>query len=76
MMAALTFFAGSVYEAFHWLNVSVDQGSLGVIWIGFRPDFDYLHEDPRYTQLIKRIGPPVDIAASLWPIETSNRIEK
>jgi hypothetical protein len=75
MMVVLTLF-GSVDQAFHWLNVALDQGSLDVIWIGFRPNLDYLHEGPRFIQLIKRIGPRVDIAASSWPIETSNQTEE
>jgi len=63
--------AGSVDEAFHWLNVAVDQGSFEVIWIRFRPDFDYLHDDPRFAHLMQRIGPPTDIVAGLWPSESS-----
>jgi len=67
--------AGSVDEAFHWLNVAVDQGSFEVIWIGFRPDFDYLRSDPRYAQLMQRVGQPVDFAVSFSPSETSTQTE-
>jgi TolB-like protein/tetratricopeptide (TPR) repeat protein len=67
--------AGSVDEAFHWLNVAVDQGSFEVIWIGFRPDFDYLRSDPRYAQLMQRIGQPVKFAVTLSPGETSSQTE-
>jgi tetratricopeptide (TPR) repeat protein len=67
--------AGSVDEAFHWLDVAVDQGSFEVIWIGFRPDFDSLRSDPRYTQLMQRIGQPVNFAVSLSPSETSTQTE-
>jgi hypothetical protein len=63
--------ARAVDETFHWLNAAVDQGIFEVIWIRFWPEFDYLHDDPRYAQLIQRIGPPADVAASLWPGETS-----
>jgi TolB-like protein/DNA-binding winged helix-turn-helix (wHTH) protein/tetratricopeptide (TPR) repeat protein len=56
--------AGFVDEAFHWLNVAVDQGSFEVIWIGFRPDFDHLRDDPRYAQLMQRIAPPANFANS------------
>ena len=63
--------AGSVDEAFHWLNVAVEQGSFEVIWIRFRPDFDYLHDDPRFAQLMQRIGPPADIVAGLWSSESA-----
>jgi len=65
--------AGAVDEAFHWLNAAVDQGFFEVIWIRFWPEFDYLRDDPRYTQLIQRIGPPPEIAVSLWPREASQQ---
>ena len=65
--------AGAVDEAFHWLNVAVDQGVFEVIWTRFWPGFDYLHNDPRYAQLIQRIGPSPEIAAGLWPMEPSRQ---
>lgn len=65
--------AGAVDEAFHWLNAAVDQDFFEVIWIRFWPEFDYLHDDPRYAQLVQRIGPPPEIAASLWPGESSQQ---
>lgn len=63
--------AGAVDEAFHWLNVAVDQGAFEVIWTRFWPTFDYLRDDPRYAQLLQRIGPSPEIAAGLWPTEPS-----
>jgi hypothetical protein len=65
-----------VDEAFHWLNVAVDQGSFEVIWIGFRPDFDHLRADPRYAQLMQRIAPPANFAVNLRPNEISIQKEE
>ena len=47
--------AGMVDEALHWLNKAVDHGSYEIMYIGFRPDFDVLHDDPRYQDLVERI---------------------
>jgi TolB-like protein/DNA-binding winged helix-turn-helix (wHTH) protein/Flp pilus assembly protein TadD len=68
--------ARSVDEAFHWLNVAADQGSFEVIWIGFRPDFDHLRDDPRYAQLMQRIALPANFAVNLSPSETSTQTEE
>ena len=47
--------AGMVDEALHWLNKAVDHGSYENMYIAFRPDFDILHDDPRYEDLLGRI---------------------
>ena len=47
--------AGMVDEALHWLNKAVDHGSYEIMYIAFRPDFDVLHDDPRYQDLLGRI---------------------
>ena len=47
--------AGMIDEALHWLNKAVDHGSYEIMYIGFRPDFDVLHDDPRYQDLVERI---------------------
>lgn len=50
--------AGDIDLAFEWLEQAVDRGSLELIYIGFRPDFDGLRDDPRYAVLLQRLGFP------------------
>ncbi len=47
--------AGRVDEALHWLDKAVDNGSIEIMYIPFRPDFDILRDDPRYGELMTRI---------------------
>lgn len=47
--------AGVIDEALHWLDKAVDNGSIEIMYIPFRPDFDILRNDPRYGELMKRI---------------------
>jgi hypothetical protein len=52
----------SVDEALLWLDTAVEHGSFETTYIGFRPDFDVLHEDSRYRDLLERVygqGKPV-----------------
>jgi len=50
--------AGDIDQAFEWLEEAVDSGSLELIYIGLRPDFDLLREDARFTELLHRLGFP------------------
>ena len=45
---------GDLDQAFAWLDRSVDDRSLGSIVMG--PTFDDLHEDPRFEDLLARLG--------------------
>jgi TolB-like protein/DNA-binding winged helix-turn-helix (wHTH) protein/tetratricopeptide (TPR) repeat protein len=47
--------AGRVDEALHWLDKAVDNGSIEIMYIPFRPEFDILRSDPRYRELVERI---------------------
>ena len=52
----------SVDEALLWLDTAVEHGSFETTYIGFRPDFDVLHEDSRYRDLLESVygqGKPV-----------------
>lgn len=50
--------AGEVNRAFEWLEKAGDRGSLELIYLGLRPDFDLLRSDPRYEVLMQRLGLP------------------
>lgn len=48
--------AGAVDEAIFWLTRAVEQKSFGVVHLPFRPDFDGLRGDPKYTELLQKLG--------------------
>ena len=50
--------AGEADLALEWLNKAVDQGSLELVYVNIRPEFDPLHSDPRYKELMHRLGLP------------------
>jgi hypothetical protein len=52
--------AGSVDEAIYWLTRAVEQKSFAVVHLPFRPDFDGLRGDPRYSELLQRLGYPTN----------------
>jgi tetratricopeptide (TPR) repeat protein len=43
-------------EAFEWLEKSYEDGSIGMRWIKFEPRFDSIRSDPRFSDLLRRIG--------------------
>ena len=45
-------------EAFEWLNKACDERSVWMIWLKVDPALDGLRSDPRFSQLIKRVGLP------------------
>ena len=47
--------AGSVDEAFYWLDKAVDHGSYEITYLAFQPDFDVLRNDARYQELLERV---------------------
>jgi len=49
---------GEVDRAFEWLERAIDQGSLELVYINVRPEFDPLRRDPRYSRLMHRLGLP------------------
>jgi TolB-like protein len=52
--------AGAVDEAIYWLTRAVEQKSFAVVHLPFRPDFDGLRGDPRYSELLQRLGYPTN----------------
>jgi hypothetical protein len=43
-------------EAFMWLEKSFDKGEMGNLQLKIDPLYDGLRDDPRYPQLLARIG--------------------
>jgi DNA-binding winged helix-turn-helix (wHTH) protein/TolB-like protein/Tfp pilus assembly protein PilF len=43
-------------EAFKWLNKACDERSVWMIWLKVDPALDGLRSDPRFGQLMKRVG--------------------
>jgi TolB-like protein/Tfp pilus assembly protein PilF len=49
---------GNRDRAFEWLNRALDAHSPSELWIGVFPSLDPLRSDPRYADLLRRIGLP------------------
>jgi tetratricopeptide (TPR) repeat protein len=47
---------GDKEQSFAWLNKACDERSVWLIWIGVDPKFDSLRSDPRFENLLKKIG--------------------
>ena len=45
-------------EAFKWLNKACDERSIWLIWLKVDPAVDSLRSDPRFAELMKRVGLP------------------
>lgn len=48
--------AGNSSAALMWLEAAVDQHSLELVYITVRPEFDFLRNNARYRELLKRLG--------------------
>lgn len=51
---------GEIEQAFHWLERAVNEGSPEIVYLDMRPEFDIVRDDPRYQDLLHRLGLP-------WP---------
>lgn len=50
---------GDTDRSFDYLGAAVDENSPWVLWLTTEPKFDRLRTDPRFTELINRLGLPV-----------------
>jgi serine/threonine-protein kinase len=55
-IAALHASLGDVDEAFRWLDVAVEEGATGLIFLRVHPRIDALRSDPRFKELLARVG--------------------
>jgi tetratricopeptide (TPR) repeat protein len=49
---------GEQNQAFEWLDRAYEEREAALIYLNLFPDFNSLHEDPRFTDLLRRIGLP------------------
>jgi hypothetical protein len=50
------FYLGENDKGFEWLEHSHSRREFGLLWITVDPDFDSIRNDPRYLDLVKRLG--------------------
>ena len=55
-IAALHASLGDVDDAFRWLDVAVAEGATGLIFLRVHPRIDALRADPRFPELLRRVG--------------------
>ena len=49
---------GETDQAFEWLDRTLDERNRAVLFLKQDPMYDPLHSDPRFTDLLRRIGFP------------------
>lgn len=49
---------GDKAQAFRYLDKAYADRDAGLVWIKAQRDFDTLHSDPRYADLLRRMGLP------------------
>jgi TolB-like protein/Tfp pilus assembly protein PilF len=47
---------GEKDQAFKWLNKAFEERSSGLVWLKVEPKLDRLRSDPRFFELLRRIG--------------------
>jgi len=55
-IAALHASLGDVDEAFRWLDVAIEEGATGLIFLRVHPRLDPIRKDPRYQALLRKVG--------------------
>ena len=49
---------GEINEAFTWLKKSFEDNELELYWLKVEPEFEPLHDDPRWQEMLDKIGFP------------------
>jgi hypothetical protein len=57
-VAAVYAFRGETDEAFKWLDRAYSQKDAVLYRLKFSPEFDRVHDDPRYKALLKKLNLP------------------
>ena len=47
---------GDVDEAFDWLEIAIKERSSGMLLLRVHPRLDPIRKDPRYPELVRRLG--------------------
>jgi serine/threonine protein kinase/tetratricopeptide (TPR) repeat protein len=68
-IAALHASLGDADDAFHWLEIAIEERAAGMILLRVHPRLDPIRQDPRYWPLVVRMG--LDSAAE-YPEEPPN----
>jgi hypothetical protein len=64
-VGSLLFFAslGDREQAFEWLEKSYQERDAFLVFLPILPEFRNLHGDPRFADLLRRIGLPISPSA-------------
>jgi serine/threonine protein kinase/tetratricopeptide (TPR) repeat protein len=54
-IAAVHACLGDVEEAFQWLEVAIEEGATGLVFLRVHPRLDPIRKDPRYAQMVRRL---------------------
>jgi hypothetical protein len=49
---------GKVDMAFKWLEKSYQDNEVELYWLKVEPEFESLHDDPRYQEMLDKVGFP------------------
>jgi hypothetical protein len=55
-LAEINAYLGDVDEAFQWLEKAYEYRTLWMPWVKVDPSLDALRSDPRFDQLLRRMG--------------------
>ena len=64
VFASLYSLLGDKDQAFRWLEKAYEERSSKLLELELDPDFDSLHGDPRYDNLLRRVGLPLRATSS------------
>jgi hypothetical protein len=56
-IATVYTYAGDNHKALNWLERSFDERTFGTAWLLVDPTFDSLRSEPRFQNLLHRLGP-------------------
>jgi hypothetical protein len=55
-IAILAIRVGEIDKAFYWVNEAVDDRNAGLVYLKIDPKYAPLRSDPRFAQVIRRVG--------------------